>query len=218
MTLYKRVVFGYIYLQIKFTKVQKMKLDFIKICYYLTLLTLIFSCMDNEMAPLSQNQKNPTGWKSEVKERLEVYGHRNWVVIADAAYPLQSNPAIETKVIHTDQLEAVKYVADLIEQAEHIDANIFIDKEMSFVPENKAKGIESYRENLNKVLKGKLVKPMLHEEIINTLDESANLFNVLILKTNMLIPYTSVFFQLECGYWDSQSEQELREALDHFSE
>ena len=174
--------------------------------------------MDNEMAPLSQNQRNPTGWKSEVKERLEVYGHRNWVVIADAAYPLQSNPAIETKVIDTDQLEAVKYVADLIEKAGHIDANIFIDKEMAFVPENKANGIDNYRDNLKEALKGKLVKPMLHEEIINTLDESADLFNVLILKTNMMIPYTSVFFQLECGYWDSQSEQELRKALDHFSE
>src|SRR5690606_39845985 len=88
---------------------------------------------------------------------------------ADAAYPLQSNPAIETIVIHTDQLEAVKYVADLIDQAEHIDANIFIDKEMSFVPENKAKGIDSYRENLKKALKGRSVKPMLQEEIINTL-------------------------------------------------
>ena len=168
---------------------------------------------DVETPQFNNISSNPTGWKAEVAEILKVYGHRNWVVIADSAYPQQSNPAIETRTIHADQLDAVKVVTELIEEADHIDATIFIDKEMSFVPENKATGIDSYRENLKEVLKGKLMKPMLHEEIINTLDESANLFSVLILKTNMTIPYTSVFFQLECGYWDSKSEQELRDEL-----
>jgi hypothetical protein len=29
----------------------------------------------------------------------------------------------------------------------------------------------------------------------------------------MTIPYTSVFFELECGYWDAASEKRLRELI-----
>jgi len=35
-------------------------------------------------------------------------------------------------------------------------------------------------------------------------------FNVLIIKTNLTLPYTSVFFQLECGYWNAAAEENLR--------
>ena len=45
------------------------------------------------------------------------------------------------------------------------------------------------------------------------LDQSAQLFRVLIIKTEMTIPYTSVFFELDCGYWNADAEQRLREAI-----
>ena len=54
---------------------------------------------------------------------------------------------------------------------------------------------------------------MLHEDIIRELDASAKLFNVLIIKTDLAIPYTSVFFQLECGYWNVEAEKNLRQKL-----
>ena len=64
-----------------------------------------------------------------------------------------------------------------------------------------------------KLLSNNTTKVMLHEEIISELDEGSKLFNVLLLKTNMTIPYTSVFLQLDCGYWDAESEARLRDAL-----
>jgi len=36
---------------------------------------------------------------------------------------------------------------------------------------------------------------------------------VLVIKTDMTIPYTSVFFELDCGYWDSDAEKRLREGM-----
>ena len=153
------------------------------------------------------------GWKSQVQAKLKAYGHRNWIVVADAAYPKQSNLAIETMPIDADQLEAVTYVSELVEKSTHVDANIFVDKEMAFVDESNAPGIGAYRNALDQLL-AKKVKSMLHEDIIKELDKSAELFNVLILKTDLAIPYTSVFFQLECGYWDAQSEQGLRSAME----
>ena len=29
----------------------------------------------------------------------------------------------------------------------------------------------------------------------------------------MTIPYTSIFFELDCGYWSAEAEQRLREAI-----
>jgi hypothetical protein len=178
---------------------------------YLIILGAMLSCS----APVQEPKNNTHGsevqdWKSEVAETLKLFGHRNWIVIADGAYPQQSNPAIKTISVEASQLEAIEFVNQLIEKAGHVDANIFVDKELAYVPEKDAKGLETYRTNLNELLVGKPVKTMLHEDIIRELDASAKLFNVLIIKTDLALPYTSVFFQLECGYWNAAAEENLR--------
>lgn len=178
------------------------------------IMIVILSCSK----PVQKQQNNVAksevqDWKLEVEKTLKLFGHRNWIVIADGAYPQQSNQAIKTITIEANQLEAVEFVNQLIEKAKHVNANIFVDKEMAFVPEKEAKGIETYRIKLNEVLEGKPVKTMLHEDIIQELDASAKLFNVLIIKTDLAIPYTSVFFQLECGYWNVEAEKNLRTNL-----
>jgi hypothetical protein len=52
----------------------------------------------------------------------------------------------------------------------------------------------------------------LHEEIISKLDQVGEMFRVLLIKTNMRMPYTSISFELGCGYWDAKSEKRLRAA------
>ena len=84
---------------------------------------------------------------------------------------------------------------------------------MAFVAEKDAKGIGNYRNDLNKILEAKKIQTMLHEDIIKELDNSAKVFDVLIIKTNLTIPYTSVFFQLDCGYWNAEAENNLRTNL-----
>ncbi len=185
-----------------------------KIGWVLILMILIVSCS----TPVQKEQNNKTmsdsqDWKIEVGKTLKLFGHRNWIVVADAAYPQQSNQSIKTITVDGNQLETVEFVNELIEKSKHVTANIFVDKEMAFVTENSAKGIEAYRTSLSKILEGKPTEKLLHEDIIRELDESAKLFNVLIIKTNLAIPYTSVFFQLECGYWNADAEQKLRKDL-----
>lgn len=188
-----------------------------KIIQFILLLAL-FSCSDrtaqqNNRAANSEAQLETPDWKSELAETLKLYGHRNWIVVADGAYPQQSNLAIKTISVDASQLETVKFVNELIEAARHVEATIFIDKELEFVPEKDANGIDTYRTKLNELLKGKPVEAKYHEAIIRELDESAKLFNVLIIKTDLAIPYTSVFFQLECGYWNAAAEENLRKEI-----
>ena len=56
---------------------------------------------------------------------------------------------------------------------------------------------------------------MPHEDIIAELDKASEMFNVLLLKTDMTLPYTSVFLQLDCGYWNADKEKRLRAAFEH---
>jgi L-fucose mutarotase/ribose pyranase (RbsD/FucU family) len=152
-------------------------------------------------------------WQKKLVRELPVLGHRNWILIADSAYPAQSRAGIETIATGAEQIEVVKAVLKAVDNAKHVRANVYLDAEMKYVSENNAPGIEAYRKELTSVLKDRVVKWVAHEELIAKLDEAAETFRVLIFKTDLTVPYTSVFLELDCGYWDAESEQKLRQAI-----
>ncbi|MGA3091664.1 MAG: RbsD/FucU domain-containing protein [Terriglobales bacterium] len=152
-------------------------------------------------------------WEEILKDRLQLYGHRNWLVIADSAYPAQSRHAIETIVVDEEQSWVVQRAVAILGDMKHIKPNVYADAELGFVREEDAQGIGSYRENLGSLLKGQEVRVLPHEEIISRLDRAGEKFRMLVIKTNMQIPYTSVFFELDCGYWNTEAEKRLRAAM-----
>jgi len=152
-------------------------------------------------------------WERRLTELVPLYGHRNWIVVADAAYPAQSKPGIETIVSGQDQIPVVRKVLDAITAAKHIRANLYIDRELAYVAEDDAPGVEDYRRELNTVLHGAHAHQLPHEQIIHKLDQAAQLVRILIVKTEMTIPYTSVFFELDCGYWNVEAEDRLRQKI-----
>lgn len=154
-----------------------------------------------------------TSWQEELAEELTLYGHRNWIVVVDSAYPAQSNPGIKTIVTDAGQLEVVESVLTAVDEAPHVRALVRLDVELGSVSEEDAPGIDDYRQALEELLAGRPVEPVLHEELIARLDDAARTFRILILKTDMTLPYTSVFLQLDCGYWDSDAEERLRAAI-----
>jgi hypothetical protein len=152
-------------------------------------------------------------WEDILRDRLPLYGHRNWLVVADSAYPAQSRQAIETIVADEEQITVLERVFVILGGCKHIKPIIYTDTELTFVREEDAPGIGSYREKLGRLLKGGEGRVLPHEEIIAKLDRAGELFRVLIVKTNMRIPYTSMFFELDCGYWNAQAEKRLRAAM-----
>jgi hypothetical protein len=154
-----------------------------------------------------------SNWEQVLRERLPLFGHRNWLVIADSAYPAQSSAGIETLVADGEQIDVLSRTLGALRECKHIKPTIYTDEELSFVPERDVPGVSSYRKHLETVLNEYQVRSMLHEEIIARLDRAGKMFRVLLIKTNMRIPYTSVFFELECGYWDAKAEDRLRAAM-----
>ena len=60
---------------------------------------------------------------------------------------------------------------------------------------------------------GASAKELPHEQIIAKLDQVSQVFRVLIIKTELTIPYTTVFFELGCAYWPGDAEQSMRKAM-----
>jgi L-fucose mutarotase/ribose pyranase (RbsD/FucU family) len=153
-------------------------------------------------------------WQTTLKQQLPLLGHRNWIVIADSAYPWQTAQGIETINTGATQLEVVKAVFDALGHVEHVKPIIYLDAEMAHVPEADASGITAYRDSLTKLLGQREAQSLPHEKIIAKLDEAGKSFHVLLLKTDLKIPYTSVFLQLDCAYWNADAEKRLRAALE----
>jgi len=159
-------------------------------------------------------EKHPAqSWRALLNDELPLLGHRNWIAIVDSAYPYQTSAGVETVETDADQLEVVKAVLDQIAHAKHVRANVFTDAELKLVPESDAKGVAAYREALANLLGTTAAQSLPHEEIIAKLDEAGKTFHVLLLKTRMTIPYTSVFLLLECRYWSDDAEKRLRTAM-----
>ncbi len=167
--------------------------------------------------PLAAQTGAEANWKSILADRLPLFGHRNWIVIADSAYPAQSAPGIETVVSNADHFDVLRTVLRRLDSSKHVRPIVYLDQELHFVEDSDASGISSYREQLMTLLGDRPVRRELHEQIIANLAQVSQNFRVLIIKTNLTLPYTSVFLQLDCAYWSEDAERRLRQSLDAHS-
>jgi len=155
----------------------------------------------------------PPGWRVTLGERLPLLGHRNWIVVADSAYPWQASAGIETIDTGWDHVAVVRGVLEAIAGSRHVRPAVYLDSELPLVAEAHAPGISACREALAAALGSLAAVSLPHEEIITRLDAAGRAFRILLLKTTLALPYTSVFVELECGYWSAEAERALRSAL-----
>ena len=153
-------------------------------------------------------------WRDVLVERLHTMGHRNWIVIADSAYPLQVAEGIETTRTGAHHEHVLEETLEAIDQSPHVRPIVHLDAELPHLTEQYAPGIDAYREQLDRILHGHHTQSRPHEDIIADLDEAGKTFDILVLKTNLTLPYTSVFLQLDCGYWSEETETELRQSIE----
>ncbi len=163
-------------------------------------------------APVFLAAQRPT-WQTTVDQNLPLLGHRNWILIVDSAYPLQSSPGVQTVETNADQLEVVHYVIGAINKSIHVRPDIFMDAELPYVQEEDAPGTSAYRDAIAKLLDGQNIQSELHQTLIEDVDKAGQLVHVLVLKTRLAIPYSSVFIRLNCKYWGDDAEERLRSKM-----
>jgi hypothetical protein len=161
--------------------------------------------------PLAPAQPAPASdWQTLLDRELPLLGHRNWILIVDSAYPLQASSGVETIDTGADQLEVVQYVLAAVNRSIHVRPDVFMDAELRFVPESDAPGVTAYRDHIARLLDGLKVIHEPHDNLINQVDQAGKLVHILVLKTRLAVPYTSVFLRLNCKYWSDDAEKRLR--------
>src|SRR5882762_1316221 len=71
---------------------------------------------------LGSAESNPStaDWQTTLQQRLPLYGHRNWIVVSDAAFPAYSQSGIETIVVDQDLPAVLNSVAKAISSSKHV--------------------------------------------------------------------------------------------------
>ena len=148
-----------------------------------------------------------------LKRLLPLMGHRNWILVVDKAYPLQSSPGIDYLDTEEELLPVLDKVLGMLKSAPHVRPIVYMDQELEYMNDRLAPGADAFKEELYQMVKGFDVHQILHDQVFAKLDAASKLFNVAVVKTESLIPYTSVFIELDCGYWPAENEKILREAM-----
>ena len=164
------------------------------------------------LGPAASNPST-ADWQTILQQRLPLYGHRNWIVVSDAAFPAYSQGGIETIVVNQDLPWVLNYVIKAISSSMHVRGATFVDQELKFVPEENYPGVTHLREEIKRAFGKSNRLSIPHAEALFKINDAGKTFRVLFIKTNTTIPYTSVFMRLDCGYMTDEIESKIRDAI-----
>ena len=154
-----------------------------------------------------------TSWRDKLARALPLLGRHNWIVVADPAYSLENSTGIEVVATDLSQTDLLTAVLDAVSRAPHVRPVFYTNAELPFVSEQDANGIGAYRAQLDTLLKGGEVSSLPHDQLLSGLETASRNYHVLVLKSTSRLPYSSVFIQLDSGYWSANAEKRLRAAM-----
>jgi len=154
-----------------------------------------------------------TSWQEKVAHALPLLGHRDWIVVADPAYPLKNSTGFEVFATGLSQTDLLTVVLNALGGARNVRPVFFTDTELAYVSEQDANGISAYRAQLATLLKGGEASSLPQDQLEAKVDEAARTFHVLVLKSTTPLPYSAVFIDLDTGYWSPDAENRLRAAM-----
>ncbi len=153
-------------------------------------------------------------WSGTIKRELGALGARNWVVIAESAFPIHSRRGLRVIQIDEEIPEIIEVVEQIIDQKQHVKPRVYVTSEVSNVSYGYAPGIENYRTKLKEALNGRKTVQLENAMLMNMMKNTEKTYRVLVIKTRTALPYSSVFMELGSGYWDSESESALRAKME----
>lgn len=153
-------------------------------------------------------------WERRVDSEVKALGYRNWIVIGDSAFPVHSRRGVRTLVIDDEIPQVLSGVLNTLEGVQNVTPRMYVSRELRHIPNDRAPGMDEYRRYLESAMRGYPTREMEHKSLSLLLEDSSKTFAVLVLKTNTALPYSSVFIELDSGYWDAESERALRKSIE----
>lgn len=156
---------------------------------------------------------DPDDWKASVSRQVNQLGYRNWIVIAEASFPAHNRPGFRQVNSSAEVPEVVDFVLNSIEQTQHVRPRVYVTRELRSVENDFAPGIDELRNQIKASLHGHESTELDQQSLITLLESANQSFDVLVIRTPTALPYTSVFMELQPGYWDAESEERLRQRI-----
>lgn len=173
---------------------------------------LFFAVLSLQGCMLFQADESP--WKSAVNRSTSQLGFRNWIVVAEASFPAFSRTGVHQVPANVEIPEALDYVLQAIDQTQHVKPNIYLTRELRSMSNDSAPGIDELRSQLTTALHGMETTSLEQESLMTLLSDANRSFDVLIVRTTSALPYSTVFIELQPGYWDAEAEQSLRDRME----
>ncbi len=152
-------------------------------------------------------------WQGAVDRQAGQLGYRNWIVIAEASFPAQNRPGIRQITADVEVPEALDYVLKALERTENVRPQLYLTRELRSIENDFAPGIDELRKRLTVSLHGHETTELDQQSLLTLLEDANRSFDVLVIRTPTALPYSSVFIELQPGYWDVDSEIRLRERI-----
>jgi D-ribose pyranose/furanose isomerase RbsD len=153
-------------------------------------------------------------WQGAVDHQASQLGYRNWIVIAEASFPAQNRPGIRQVSADAGVPEVLDHILHTLEQTENVRPRLYLTRELRSVENDIAPGIDDHRKRLKTAMHGHEATELDQQSLVTLMEDANRSFDVLVIRTQSALPYSSVFIELQPGYWDSTSESLLRERIE----
>lgn len=159
--------------------------------------------------------RSENAWQGAVDWQVAQLGYRNWIVIAEASFPAHSRTGVRQVTAPVEVPEALDYVLQSLERTENVRPQVHLTRELRTVENDFAPGIDTLRSRIQSALHGHETTELDQQSLLTLLEDANRSFDVLVIRTQTALPYSSVFLELRPGYWDAESESRLRERIEN---
>ena len=184
-----------------------------KLTFNLLILIFLWASASYGQVNIRTENSSADNWKTQLNLQLQLLGHRNWILVVDKAFPAQNAAGIVTINTGESLLPVLQYTLDQINSSTHVKPLIFTDKELNYISVAQVPEIEKFKTKLFEMIPKEQAQIMLHDSVFVKIAKASELFRIVVLKTEQVIPYSSVFLQLDCKYWPAENEKQLRESM-----
>lgn len=181
--------------------------------FFITARLLIITCCLSMLGGCAQKEL-PKPWLGTLRQELGYLGARNWIVISEAAFPVQSRRGLRVIQLDADIPEVLEGVEDVIEEKHHLKPRVYVTAELENVPYDYAPGVRAHKKKLEEALHGRETVSLDNSMLMRMLADTSRSYRVLVIKTRTALPYSTLFIELGSGYWDAESEAALRTSME----
>ena len=181
----------------------------------LALMVLLAACtpMTDGTRSVGKKVEEKAPWVNALQNEVSALGANNWIVISESAYPTPNHTGLRVIVADAGLPEVVSEVMEAIESEGHIWPKIYTIREFDHLSEDYAPEVEKFKASREAAFAARK-KQVLTKRSLDTLLESAMKdYRVLLVKSSSAFPYSSVFMELDSGYWNGTSEDALRKKM-----